>query len=70
MLDKYIDEVRSKLNSLVENEEADFSHGEILILSQKLDKLIFVKQTLEIQKSKINYIEQLHAFVSKNLLLT
>lgn len=69
MLDKYIEEVRKELDTLVVEDGADFCHGEILTLSQKLDKLIFIKQTLEIEKAKINYIEQLRNFVSPNLLL-
>jgi hypothetical protein len=69
MLDIYIEEVRKELNSLVKEEGADFCQGKILTLSQKLDKLIFVKQTLEIQRLKIHYVEKLRSFVSSDLLI-
>lgn len=69
MLDKYIEELRKELNTLVVDDGADFCRGEILTLSQKLDKLIFIKQTLEIERAKINYIDQLRSFLSPNLLL-
>lgn len=69
MLDSYIEEIRKELNKLVKEEGADFCQGKILTLSQKLDKLIFVKQTLEIQRLKIHYVEKLRSFVSSNLLI-
>lgn len=64
MIDKYICEVREKLNSLVCEEDAELHNGEILILSQKLDKLIFIRETIAIKRSQINYDKELQNFLS------
>jgi hypothetical protein len=67
MVDNYITEVREELNCLVSQENAELHNGEILTLSEKLDKLIFVKETIVIKRSKINFIEQLHDLLCPTL---
>lgn len=67
MMDNYIEEIREQLNKLV-NEEDELSHGKILMLSQRLDKLIFVRQTILVKRSKINFREQLESFLSPEFL--
>lgn len=59
MVDKYIEETREELNYLVSKENAELHNGEILKLSQKLDKLIFVRETIAIKRAKIKFNEQL-----------
>jgi hypothetical protein len=55
MVDYYISVVREELDCLVSQENAELHKGEILILSQKLDKLIFVKQIVLMRRSQSNY---------------
>jgi hypothetical protein len=67
MLDYYIEEVKNQLYNLLDQEGAEFSYGEILMLSQKLDKLILVKQSILIKRSETNYFKQLHNLLSPKL---
>lgn len=64
MLEFYIEETKGQLHDLLDRENAELDHGEILLLSQKLDKLIYVKQYIIIKRTQLNYKEQLHDFLS------
>jgi hypothetical protein len=62
-----IETLRAKLNEMVAIDDAILYSGEILKLSQKLDKLIFLKQAILIRKAQPNYIKQLQGFLCPTL---
>lgn len=67
MLDKYIEEMRSELNKMLDTKNAQSNYEEILELSQKLDKFIFIKQNIIIRREKSNYMKQLNNFLCPTL---
>jgi hypothetical protein len=67
MLDNYIIEAREELNYLVGKENAELHQGEILTLSQKLDRLIALKQAILIRRTRSNYCKQLQSFLCPTL---
>lgn len=62
-----IETLREKLNEMAAADNVVLYSEEILNLSQKLDKLVFVSEAITIQRSRINYKEQLQKFLSPEL---
>lgn len=67
MLDKYIEQMRDELNKMMNINDIQLNYEEILELSQKLDKFIFIKQNIIIGRERSNYIEQLNNFLCPTL---
>lgn len=62
-----IEMLRAKLNEMVAVDEAILFSGEILKLSQELDKLIFVEQAIRVKRTELNYEKQLRDILHPDL---
>lgn len=66
-MQEQIEALRAKLNELAAVEDTVLCAGEILNISQKLDKLILVKQIILMKRAEINYMKQLKRLLSPEL---
>lgn len=66
-MQEQIEVLRAKLNEMTAVEDTVLYSGEILTISQKLDKLILIRQIILIKRAEVNYLKQLERLLSPEL---